>query len=309
MSIRVLRAGMLTSVQDLGRFGYTHLGISPGGAADAVSFRLANMLVGNDENAPALEMTLIGGHFLFDSPVVAALTGADVSFQCGKKMPMWQTVELPAGAEINCGQMSNGVRSYLAIRGGISVAEELRSASTNFSGHFGGFSGRALKDGDLLTTGVTSARRVSQRLRRQPIDSLYAEGPLRITKGLQWDWFLEETHAMFLQGAFHVTQQSNRAGLRLSGPKLSARHSGELLTEGIPLGSIQVPPNGQPIVLFVDQQTTGGYPKIANVIAADLHRVGQLRPDEDVRFELVEMVTAVELLHKRELFIREAIEQ
>src|SRR4051812_8756319 len=145
MTIRVPRAGMLTSVQDSGRYGYAHLGISPGGAADAVSFRLANMLVGNDENAPALEMTLIGGHFVFEKPVIAALTGADISFQCGKKMPMWEAIELPAGAEINCGPFSNGVRSYLAISGGIAVAEELGSASTNFSGSFGGFKGRALK--------------------------------------------------------------------------------------------------------------------------------------------------------------------
>lgn len=309
MSIRVLRAGMLTSVQDLGRFGYAHLGISSGGAADPVSFRLANLLVGNDENAPALEMTLIGGSFRFEKPVIAALTGADVSFQCSKKMAMWKAVGLPAGSEINCGPISKGVRAYLAVRGGIAVLPELGSASTNFSGNFGGLKGRPLRDGDSIRVGDNAGTFEAKSLRKESFGLFYHDHPIRITSALQWDWFPESTRTLFLQSTFEVTQQSNRAGLRLSGPNLSATHSRELLTEGISLGAIQVPANVQPIILFVDQQTTGGYPKIANVIAADIHRVGQLRPGDDIRFELVSVNEAIELLRQRERVISEALER
>jgi biotin-dependent carboxylase-like uncharacterized protein len=304
----VVRAGMQSSVQDLGRFGYAHLGISAGGVADAVSFRLANILVGNDENTPALEMTLIGGDFVIDKPALVAITGADVSFQCSRKMPMWQAVELPAGADISCGPLTNGVRSYLAIRGGISVAKELGSASTNFSGSFGGHKGRALKNGDIVELGVADGELPRKQLRKQKIDFLYQDAPIRVTRGLQWDWFAEETRNQFLQEVFRVTQQSNRAGIRLAGSFLEAQRTGQLLTEGVPLGAIQVPGDGQPIVLFVDQQTTGGYPKIANVITADLHRLAQKKPGDDFRFQLVDIDSALELLSRREQMISEAIE-
>jgi antagonist of KipI len=308
MTIRVLRAGMLTCVQDLGRYGYAHLGISPAGAADAVSFRLANMLVGNAEDAPALEMTVIGGHFIFEKPAVVAITGADVSFQCSSKLPMWEAVEIAAGAEINCGPLANGVRSYLAVRGGVAVPAILGSSSTQLSGAFGGFKGRALKNGDLLETGASGAGSRVRLIKREAVLEINQTGPIRVTKGPQCDWFSDETHQTFLSTTFKVTQQSNRAGLRLAGADIRAQRTDELLTEGVSLGAVQVPSNGQPIILFVDQQATGGYPKIANVIAADLHRVGQMRPADDVQFELVEVGTALELLREQERLIRKAIE-
>ena len=308
MSIRVVRAGMLTSVQDLGRYGYSHLGISPCGAADSVSFRLANLLVGNDENAPALEMTLIGGDFAFDEPATVAISGADVSFQCGRKIPMWEFVELQAGAEISCGPLANGVRSYMAVRGGIAVKSELGSASTDLAGKFGGYRGRALKDGDLLEIANMRSPE-TKRFRKEALPQVRGYGAIHVTKGLQWEWFANDRHTAFLNESFAVTQQTNRSGLRLAGPDIRARHSGELLTEGVPSGAIQIPQNGQPIILFVDQQTTGGYPKIANVIASDLHRVGQLRPGDEVRFELVDGDTAVQLLRRRESLIEQAISQ
>lgn len=306
MSMRVVRSGMLTLVQDLGRYGYAHLGISAGGAADAVSFRLANMLVGNGSNAPALEMTLIGGQFVFEQSAVVAMTGADVSFQCGRKMPMWEAIELHAGAEISCGPLDNGVRSYLAVRGGFKVHNELGSASTDFGGKFGGFRGRALKTGDALEIGNAWVGE-TKHVRREALQWLRGEGPIRVTRGLQWDWFSQETHARFLSASFALTQHVNRAGLRLSGADVRASRGGELLTEGVPLGAIQVPQNGQPIILFADQQTTGGYPKIANVIAADLHRIGQLRPGNNVRFQLVEMDAAAGLFRRQESLIQQAI--
>jgi biotin-dependent carboxylase-like uncharacterized protein len=220
---------------------------------------------------------------------------------------MWQAVELPAGAEISCGPLTNGVRSYLAVCGGIAVREELASASTNLGGGFGGYKGRSLKDGDILPTNVSNSESGSRFIQRETVAVLSGGGPIRVTKGLQWDWFADDAREIFLRNKFRITQQSNRAGLRLAGPDIRAQRSSELLTEGLPLGAIQVPPNAQPIILFVDQQTTGGYPKIANVIAADLHRLGQMRPGDDVQFELVEVSSALELLRNRERLIQKAI--
>jgi biotin-dependent carboxylase-like uncharacterized protein len=200
------------------------------------------------------------------------------------------------------------VRSYLAVRGGIAATPVLGSSSTHLSGAFGGFKGRALKNGDLLETGASGADSRVKQIKREALLELKQTGPIRMTKGLQWDWFSNETRQTFLSNTFKVTQQSNRAGLRLAGADVRPQRTNELLTEGVSLGAVQVPSNGQPIILFIDQQTTGGYPKIANVIAADLHRVGQMRPADDVQFELVEVGTALELLRQQERLIRKAIE-
>jgi antagonist of KipI len=286
-------------------------------------------------------MTLIAGSFVFEQSAVVAVTGADVSFQCGRKLPMWEAVEVGAGAEISGGPMANGARSYLAVRGGIRVKPELGSASTDLGGKFGGLSGRALRDGDVISVNsgqwsvassqgegqkasgqwsVASAQRGEggRKIRKEVVEELRGSGAIRVTKGLQWEWFEETSRRDFFERGYEVTQQSNRAGLRLmgaeeratsqpsAGPLNGAPGSGELLSEGVPLGAIQVPANGQPIILFVDQQTTGGYPKIANVIAADLHRVGQMRPGDKVWFELVTVERALELLRATEKMLDEA---
>jgi biotin-dependent carboxylase-like uncharacterized protein len=178
------------------------------------------------------------------------------------------------------------------------------SASTDVRGHFGGFEGRRLQSGDVLRVGKSGPTQI-RRLRDGVLEAVHPSGPVRVTRGAQSDWFSPETYAKLLSSPYLVSEQSDRAGLRLQGEAISPSDTSQLLTDGIPLGAIQVPQDGQPIILFVDQQTTGGYPKIANVIAADLHRIGQLRPRDQLRFAEVSIAEAVEALRQQERWLKE----
>jgi biotin-dependent carboxylase-like uncharacterized protein len=276
----VASAGLLTTVQDLGRHGYAHMGISASGAADPLSLRAGNRLVGNAEGAAALEMTLAGGVFEFEAAATIALTGAEFETAA----PMWQAVDVAAGEQVRCGHARSGARCYLCVRGGIDVPAVLGSRSTHLMTALGGFEGRALKRGDVLPIGDAVAGEVRRRVVRPP----GRHPAVRVTAGPQAEWFAPDG---LYGAAWQVKEDSDRMGLRLRGPALE-RGAGHMLTEGVPLGAVQVPPDGQPIILFVDHQTTGGYPKIANVISADWHALGQLRPRDEVRFERVSMETA-----------------
>ena len=305
MTIRVVKPGFFTTVQDLGRYGYAHLGISPAGAADPLSFRIANLLVGNDENAPALEMTLLGATLEFEESAIVALAGASCECKAGfAQVPVNTAFDLPAGAALKCGSMTTGARCYLSVQGGFDIPLVMGSASTFVAGHFGGFNGRRLQSGDVLQVRQHGSFRV-RSLRPDALDVLRAPRPLRVTKGSQQDWFGPEAFEKLFSSTYIVSEQSDRTGLRLKGEAVRPREQSELLTDGIPLGAIQVPQDGQPIILFVDQQTTGGYPKIANVIAADVHRVGQLRPRDEVGLVEVSIAEAVRAIGERERWLRE----
>lgn len=287
-AIRVVRPGFQTTVQDLGRFGHAHQGVSASGAADAAALRAANLLVGNIENAPALEMTLVGGAFEFESDAVVALAGSD--FQAG--LPLWTAVEVKAGTVIRFGASQSGARCYLAVRGGIDVPRVLGSASAHL---LTGIGGGTLRAGDVLKIGAAAVRNPRREPARPP---QWPAGLLRVTAGPQADWFGDELY----RAPYVVREESNRMGLRLRGPAIPSP-TGTMLTEGVPLGAIQVPPDGQPIILFVEHQTTGGYPKPANVISADLSRVGQLRPRDELRFELITIDQALALLRAQEQWL------
>ena len=305
MAIRVAKPGFFTTVQDLGRYGYAHLGISPAGAADSLSFRIANLLVGNEENAPALEMTLLGASLEFEESAIVSITGASCECKSGTDaMPANTAVELPAGAVLKCGSMPSGTRCYLAVQGGFDVPLVMGSASTHVGGRFGGLHGRRLQSGDVLQVRKQGPSRV-RSLRPGALDSLQSRQPLRVTKGAQQEWFGPEAFEKLFSCAYIVSEQSDRTGLRLKGEVVRPREQSQLLTDGIPLGAVQVPQDGRPIILFVDQQTTGGYPKIANVIAADMHRVGQIRPCDEVRFVEVSIAEAVEALREHEQWLQE----
>jgi antagonist of KipI len=309
MAIRVQDPGLLTTVQDLGRYGYSHLGISPGGAADSMAMRIANLLVGNAENAATLEMTLTGARLEFDEESIIALTGGECDCEIsGDAAPMWQAIRVPAGEVLACGAMKTGARLYLAIQGGLDVQPIMGSASTNMAGHFGGFEGRGLRKGDLLGVRKGPNSRLP-RLKPGTVEALYSREPLRVTRGAQYDWFGIEAFGKLLSCSYTVSEQSNRSGLRLQGESISPRVRSQLLTEGVSLGAIQVPQDEQPIILFVDQQTTGGYPKIANVISADLYRVGQLRPREQVRFIEVRIPEAIQLLREQEEWLKQIFQR
>jgi KipI family sensor histidine kinase inhibitor len=287
--IRVLSAGLQTTVQDLGRFGYAHFGVSASGAADPVALRAGNLLVGNAENAAALEMTLVGGTFEFETDAVIALTGSDF----GAGLPLWTPIQIKAGDTVRCGPTRSGARAYLAVRGGIAVPQAMGSASVHI---VTGVGGRPLRAGDVLPIGDAAIRRPRAAPRRVP--EFARPAPLRVTPGPQAHWFSGDLY----NAAYRVAEESSRMGLRLRGPAIPSP-AGHMLTEGVPLGAIQVPPDGQPIILFVEHQTTGGYPKPANVISADFWRLGQLRPRDEVRFERVTIEQALDLLRQQEQWL------
>jgi antagonist of KipI len=266
--------------------------------------RVANLLVGNPENAATLEMTLAGATLEFDEESVVALTGGECDCRIGgETAPMWQAVRVLAGKVLTCGGLTTGARLYLAAQGGLDVSPSMGSASTSLAGHFGGVEGRGLRKGDFLSVRKGSNLRV-RTLMPGAVEELYPRGPVRVTRGAQHDWFGPEAFDALLCSPYTVSEESNRSGLRLQGEPIPARVRSQLLTEGVSLGAIQVPHNGQPIILFVDQQTTGGYPKIANVISADMHHVGQLRPREVVRFAEVAIPEAVRVLREQEEWLK-----
>lgn len=294
-SLIVEQPGLQTTVQDLGRPGHASQGVSAGGAADPVALRLGNRLVGNRDGAAALEMVLLGGTFVADGACVVALAGAGIP-------GTWRAQRLRAGDRLMVGRLAPGARAYLCVRGGIAVPAVLGSASTHLASGLGGFEGRALRAGDRLPIGGATAGPV----RAAPFDAaalraagVGAVGPIRLVPGAQHAWFPRAAHSALVEHEWRVADQSDRTGIRLRGPALPTPDR-ELLTEGVPLGAVQVPPDGQPIALFVDQQTTGGYPKIATVAAVDHARLGQLPPRAVVRFAWITAAAARHLLRARE---------
>ncbi len=302
--IEVRTPGLQTTVQDLGREGFGPMGVSPSGAADPLALRIGNRLVGNAEGAAALEMTLLGGTFFFPERSVVALAGSDFGAMLDDvAVDMWTSVEVRSGQTLRTGPTRTGARCYLCVRGGIDVKLFLGSASTHLLSGLGGFDGRALQKGDVLRIGTTGGTFRTFRKRSVAGSALKQFLPrkiLRVTAGPQSDWFAEEAHKNFYAGTYRLAEESNRMGLRLQGAPIISSSSGEMISEGVSLGAVQITAGGQPIVLFVEQQTTGGYPKIANVISADLNSLGQLRPRDEVRFELVEMEVARALLAAQE---------
>lgn len=306
--IEVLAPGLLTTVQDLGREGFGPLGVSASGAADAVALRIGNRLVGNDEGAAALEMTLLGGTFHFPDGGVMALAGSDF---CAKldDMPVagWTSVALKPRQTLSVGATKSGARCYLCVEGGVEVPRVMGSGSTHLLSGLGGLGGRALRKGDVLQVAAPKQAFRTFRKRtvnRQALEQLKPRKTLRVTAGPQSNWFSEEAQRAFYGSAFRVTEESNRMGIRLEGTPLKGTETGEMISEGVSLGAIQITAGGLPIILFVEQQTTGGYPKIANVIAADVHSVGQLRPRDEIHFERIAMDAAQARLADLERLLR-----
>jgi len=306
LSIRVISPGFLTTVQDTGRFGYAHFGVSASGAADPISLRLGNLLVDNPTQSAGLEMTLVGGTFEFASPCMVALAGSDFGATLdGREVPIWRSTYVTAGQILRCGPTKGGARCYLCVRGGLDVPMVLGSTSTHVGTSLGGLTGRPLKAGDVLFLKAPpeKASDVPRRIKQDVLDWITSRKTIRVTAGPQMDLFSDEARSLFNSSQYQVTEEADRMGLRLSGPPLKQRGTHDIITEGVPLGAIQVPRDGEPIILFVEHQTTGGYPKIAAVISADLHTVGQLRPRDTLTFEFVSVEQAVTLLAQLEALI------
>lgn len=316
MSILVEAPGLLTTLQDLGRRGYQHLGVGPGGAMDPVSAAMANLLVGNPAGAATLEITLAGPSLCFEHDALIALGGADLSPEIeGQPVFPWRPTLVRAGARLGFGPALRGCRCYLAVAGGFRVAQVMNSASTQLAAGFGGFQGRALRRGDRLET--PGSRELYPGLRQrfargsQPFLALdwfppwYEEldflRPARLSMipGPQWPSLPAAERRSFLEGAFQVSPDSDRMGIRLRGPRLAFDHPMEMLSSGVATGTLQLPPDGSPILLMADRQTTGGYPRLGELASVDLAKAAQLRPGDDTEFTLITLERAQERLLER----------
>jgi len=285
MSISILKPGVQTTVQDIGRYGYSHFGISSSGAADLFSFRLGNIIVGNAEELAGIEMTLLGADFQFNSDAVIAITGSPFNLSLDRQeIPYNQSIHVKKNQILSVGITKGGARSYLLVKGGIKTENYLNSKTTHVMSGMGGFMGRPLKKGDMLEIDENSKINITDISNNlDEIDTSI----IRINKGLQSSYFSDSTWAAFTSKMFTVSEVFSRMGIRLKGNPIHSSKGNEILTEGIPLGAIQVPGGGEPIISFVEHQTTGGYPKIANVISSDLCKVGQLKPGDKFQFELI----------------------
>ena len=296
--IVVRRPGALTTVQDLGRPGWRASGVSPAGAADPFSLRLANLLVGNAEEEAALELTQTGPELEFPAGGLVALAGAPID-----GLPWGRPVYLSPGSRLRLGTMTGGLRSYLACAGGFGLPRVLGGAGTDLRAGFGGFGGRALRAGDWLPLRTVAEARVPGRWHVDPrLRPMVGEEEVELR-------FLPGSAAAELPGwaerSFTVGTRSDRMGLRLEGEAFPRLPSGNLDSFPVIPGTVQVPPDGRPIVLLADAQTLGGYARLGHVISADLPRLGQLRPGDRLRFRAVELGEARALLAARELRLRE----
>jgi biotin-dependent carboxylase-like uncharacterized protein len=303
--LRVIAPGLMTTLQDLGRPGYQRLGIPVCGALDPVSLRAANLLVGNPPGTGALEIAYQGPTLAVEAESVrVAFAGASAALDVGEggngvgaqRVPVLQSVRLHKGQTLKIGALSGSAVGYLAVEGGFDIAPVLGSQSTYLRAGLGGFEGRALREGDLLPLKLAGADDRGERV----LASLELAPPqrFRVVFGPQDDFFSAQGKRTLLESTYTVSPASDRMGMRLDGPALEHAGSYNIVSDGIAPGSIQVPGNGLPIVLLADRQTTGGYPKIATVISADLPALGRLMPGAKVAFAQVDIATA-EAAHRQ----------
>jgi antagonist of KipI len=292
---RVVKPGFFSSVQDLGRFGFQRFGVPVSGAMDKHAFVCANVLVGNTTNDACLEVTLIGPELESLNPVQVAVAGADFAVLVnGEVAPMWETLNVKKGDTITfCGSAESGCRAYLAVRGGIDVPVVLKSRSTYVRGGFGGYEGHGLRVDDVLQAFAPPRPLKEKRaLPAELVPKYESEFTVDVVLGPQEDMFTVEGDETFLSQAYTVTTESDRMGYRLDGAVVGHRGAAEIITDALIPGAVQVPGSGKPIVLMMDAQTTGGYPKIATVTTPDVSRLGQAKPDDKIRFRKVSLTEA-----------------
>jgi antagonist of KipI len=295
---KVLKPGLQTTVQDLGRYGYSEFGVSPSGAMDPYSLQMGNLLVGNVLGEAALEVTLIGPVLMALHDVSMAICGGNLSPKInGQEIPLWKSNVIKKGQILSFGELKEGVRTYISIAGGIDVPLVLNSKSTYLTGKFGGFEGRAIKEGDTLFGNPFTRR--NRFLHTQLIPKYTSPLRVRVIVGPHTDKFTPAGLETFLNDEYSISSQSNRMGYQLTGPKIEHRSTADIISDAIPLGGIQVPASGQPIILMAEHQTTGGYSRIGTVISADIPLLAQAQPGTSVRFMEISLQTAQDLLIAR----------
>ncbi|MEA4846415.1 MAG: biotin-dependent carboxyltransferase family protein [Clostridiaceae bacterium] len=300
----IIKPGLYTTVQDRGRWGYQEFGMPVTGAMDDYSLRMANILVGNDEYDAVLETTLNGPEISFNTDVVAAITGANMAPRVnGFTVPMWRSLHLSKGDVLAFETVSEGTRSYIAFAGGLDIPAVMGSRSTYVRGAIGGHEGRKLKVDDeinLRSKNFPIEQLVNRVIPLQYIPQYKDSCNIRVVLGPQDDCFTEESIEKFFGSEYEITKEADRMGYRLSGHQLVHKAGADIISDGINLGSVQVPGHGMPIVMMSDRQTTGGYTKIATVISPDIHLMAQLKPGNKVRFEKIDVHDAHKILKEYE---------
>jgi antagonist of KipI len=296
----IVKPGLLTTVQDLGRYGHQESGVPVAGPMDVFSHRLANQLVGNNPDAATLEITLLGPELIAEADTTMAIGGAHFDVTCDDRpCPLSSSFAVRKGQRIKFGRIVQGARAYLAVAGGIQTAPVLGSRATHLVSRMGGFDGRALVAGDRVPV-VNDSRTRPQRKSGGLTLPTNGRALLRVMAGPQADWFQADALKTIAGVSFRISPQSNRMGYRLQGPPLVRVREGELISEPLGIGAIQVPSAGEPILLMADRQTAGGYPKIGYVISADLPLAGQLAPGDFIEFHLCSQQEAIAALIARE---------
>ena len=299
MSITVLNPGLLTTVQDLGRVGYQQFGVSVSGVMDPRAAAIGNILVGNPQGEAVLECTLMGPQLKFETDEVIAVTGGDLSPTLdGQPVPSYAALAVKAGQTLRFGAPRAGCRAYIAFAGGLDIPLVMGSRSTYMKAAIGGFEGRKLQKGDAL--GLRAPVAGYANLHQRAIAPEFVPRPvytLRVVLGPQDDAFTPEGVATFLGSEYTVTNEFDRMGCRMDGPAIQHKNGGDIISDGIAFGAIQVPGSGKPILMGADRQTTGGYTKIATVISADFRLLAQLKAGDKVRFEAVSVQAAQQALH------------
>lgn len=318
VSINVVKPGLLTTIQDGGRWGSQKYGVVKGGAMDSFAMQTANLLLQNDRNAPVLEMTLQGPVLEFEEDTWIAVCGADLTALVQEKpLPLWRPVHVKAGTVLEFKQPNMGCRAYLAIAGGFAADDVLGSTGTYLRAGFGGLQGRVLQAHDRLHSRTDKNRIGRGRLKRMhrfaagveaphwhispsifPSYSLYPH--IRVIAGREFEQFTSTSQKGIFEQSYKVSNQSDRMGYRLEGEALKMKKPTELLSEAVTAGTIQVPPNGQPIVLMADSQTTGGYPRIGQIALVDLPVLAQLRPGNTIQFVEITLEQSQALWLERE---------
>ncbi len=312
MALEIIEPGLLTTVQDRGRVGYQRYGVPTSGALDVFALRAANLLAGNDDGDAGLEMTVLGPRIRFGADTWFAIAGADLTPMLdGEPVPNWRRVRASAGGVLSFQGSRDGMRAYLAVAGGIDVPRLMGSRSTYLKGEFGGLGGRPLRAGDELETlgGPRESDLDEMELPASFVVPEYGhDHRIRVVLGPQGGAFTEQGVETLLGSEYKVSVQSDRMGYRLDGPAIEHVSDPDIVSDGTALGVIQVPGNGQPIVLLADRGTTGGYAKIATVVSVDIGRIAQAMPGDAMRFEAVSVEEAHAILAEQEAALRDLAE-
>lgn len=300
--IKIIKPGLLTTIQDSGRMGFQRYGIPVAGAMDDFAFRIANILVGNDEHEAVLEATFMGPTIEIGFNGYIAITGANMSPKLNdKNIHMWRSIEVHKGDQLSLSGPLEGLRTYIAFGGGIGVPEIMKSKSTYVRGSLGGYKGRKLMEGDEIPIDASKSKAKPCRyISPQYIPRYSKNNVVRVVLGPQDDHFSPEAIETFFNSEYKITAEADRMGYRLEGPKLTHAKGPDIISDGIVFGSVQVPGHGSPIVMMADRQTTGGYTKIATVIWPDLPIMAQMGPGDTVRFEKVSIEESQEILSQYE---------